>query len=539
MFHRFENAHCSNAIPSQFPNPFYSATLPLVREAAAALQQYVWGHAELCQLLADGKMLGVLVVQNEKGELGYLTAYSGSLPRGVGEGYFVPSIFDALDPQGWFKVKEAQISALNGNIEALEKSADYGEALERVATMREEIAAEVRAGKAWLKSEKERREAVRKSGVSESEAAELLKESRHQKGEQRRKEQRLKQELNGYEQQLEVFKNRLAAWQQQRKEESQALQQWLFSQYRVRNGLGEEKDLLTLFSEQGQSVPPGGAGDCAGPKLLHAAWCMGYTPIALGEFWWGKSDVNAMHVQGHFYPSCESKCRPILSYMLQGVEVQSEREAQQQELSGELRVVYEDNSLMVVDKPSGMLSVPGRQEELNVEELLQQQAGVGSFRKVAHRLDMDTSGLLVVAKSNAVLALLQRQFESRQVKKVYVALLQGEVLQDNGTITLPLCANIEERPRQMVSYEMGKDAVTNYEVLERQGERTRVRFMPQTGRTHQLRVHAAHALGLNAPICGDRLYGNAQGRLCLHAAELQFIHPISGEIIALQSGCVF
>ena len=329
-----------------------------------------------------------------------------------------------------------------------------------------------------------------------------------------------------------------AALKAERKARSTALQEWLFKQYVVLNALGEKKSILDIFAERGL-VPPGGTGDCAAPKLLQYAYSHGLKPLAMGEFWYGASPEREVRRQGCFYPSCTGKCGPLLAFMLQGLDVEPNPLEQDFPASEEdFSILYEDEDIIVADKPSGMLAVPGRTLKVSLQERLQRRCGPGTDIRACHRLDMDTSGLIVFAKGTDNLAILQQQFERHEVGKSYVAKLTAgrEPLMAAGRISLPLLLDFDDRPRQMVDFEEGKQAVTDWELIKMMPDGCAlVRFTPLTGRTHQLRVHAAHPLGLGRPIAGDRLYGGGPGRLCLHAATLSFAHPRTGERLSFTS----
>ena len=347
-------------------------------------------------------------------------------------------------------------------------------------------------------------------------------------------------------------------------EESIRLQNWLFDQYVVLNAQGESRNIREIFADRGL-VPPGGTGDCAAPKMLQYAYANGMKPLAMGEFWYGAAPRGEVRRHGCFYPSCTGKCGPLLSYMLEGLDVEPNPLDNDNLWSLPDPVVkYEDSCLIVVEKPSGMLSVPGRTSRRCLVDWLQEYCNSGNGDAgndtedtavtmifPVHRLDMDTSGLMVYAKSTEVQAELRRQFENREVQKQYLAHLcpaekgieQELKPGDKGKISLPLMLDYYDRPRQKVDFEEGKPAVTGYEVLRELPDGClEVRFTPYTGRTHQLRVHAAHSLGLGRPIIGDRLYGGhsaaannraagisaAGSRLMLHASLLSFRHPVTG-----------
>ena len=281
-------------------------------------------------------------------------------------------------------------------------------------------------------------------------------------------------------------------------------------------------------------TPPAGAGECAAPKLLQQAYLHGWKPIAMAEFWWGNSPKAEIRHHGYYYPACKGKCEPILQHMLQGLEVEENPMLQLPEQGyGKLKIVYEDEWLLVVNKPSGMLSVPGKGEKESVYSLARQLYPEADGPMIVHRLDMATSGLLIVAKNKKVHQHLQAQFKNHSIRKKYIALLDGIIPQDEGTIELPICPDPLDRPRQVVDMEYGKPAITHYQVLERRDKCTRIAFHPHTGRTHQLRVHAAHPSGLHCPIIGDELYGRKDKRLYLHAESIEFTHPADGRIIRI------
>lgn len=326
-------------------------------------------------------------------------------------------------------------------------------------------------------------------------------------------------------------------------EESVRLQNWLFEQYIVSNARGESLSILEVFARRGL-VPPGGTGDCAAPKMLQYAYTHGMKPLAMGEFWYGASPRGEVRRHGSFYPSCTGKCGPLLGFMLEGLDVEPNPLDNDNLWSLDEPVVkYEDSTVVVVEKPSGMLSVPGRTSRRCLQDWLRDFCGCDIF--ACHRLDMDTSGLMVFAKNPEVQENLQRQFENREVRKQYLAVLtpsgSGRCFKtgDSGKISLPLMPDYYDRPRQKVDFEEGKPAVTGYEILRELADGSlEVRFTPFTGRTHQLRVHAAHALGLGRPIAGDRLYGGqtaAVGRLMLHASLLAFRHPVTASRLRFTS----
>ena len=448
--------------PERFTYPFCYEPHPLCQLAAKEVQEYIASHGVIREDADNGKMFGVLIVESpgvspsQQGEsegVFFLAAYSGLLAGRNDWDYFVPPVFDAQQPDGYFKTKEREIS------------------------------------------------------------------------------------LTSHSSPLTT------------KKMSQDLQSWLFHQYQLLNARGESKDLVDIWQsyysrpklQRKFPLPPGGTGDCCAPKLLQYAYQQGLRPVCMAEFWWGQPTKEELRRHLNYYPACRGKCKPILTWMLQGLEVDPDPETLGFQRM-ELPVVYEDDAIVVVDKPSGMLSVPGRIEEYSVATVMRHRY---PDCVIAHRLDMGTSGLLIVAKTMEAYHPLQEQFIRHQVRKKYIALLESTALSSernsslftlhsslkSGTISLPLRPDPMNRPRQVVDMEHGKRAVTDYEFLNSH----LVALYPQTGRTHQLRIHCAHPDGLGCPIKGDELYGTKADRLYLHAAEIWFRHPITGDEMHLMS----
>ena len=589
----------STSIPSprQFTYPFCYDVDPLAEAASLELQRYIADADLMSTEKGCGKMFGVLVVEyeDEDGSLqrGFLAAYSGLLGGRNDCPYFVPPVFDAQQPDGHFKRTEREISAINREIAAIEHDAEYLQSVEQHEQTKKRLQAEVDAFKAEVDAAKVRRDARRKSGesLSEEEQAEMIRESQFMKAELRRRRKAMEQADSTLNTQHSTF---LKSLQRKRKQMSDELQRWLFSCYRMLNAKGEERDLIDIFREYTHAMPPAGAGDCCAPKLLQYAYQHHLRPVCMAEFWWGESPASEIRHHLHYYPACRSKCLPILTHMLKGLDVAPNPLAQKRH-TAEPRVLYADEYIMVVDKPAGMLSVPGKAESvrsefsdsanISVEEYFAnlqlptnsqfttEQFTIGEadnsklktqnskFLKAAHRLDMDTSGLLVLARTEEAYVELQRQFASRETVKRYEAVLSGVPTQNSKlktqnssaqpsgcleAISLPLIADINDRPRQRVDMEHGKPALTLYNIVEVRAvdantavayttkkvdkRRTLVHLYPKTGRTHQLRVHCAHPLGLACPILGDPLYGTERAdRMYLHAAELTFRHPVTGE----------
>ena len=608
MIHFFKKPVSHLALPEKFTYPFHYTPHPLCVLAAEEVKEYIASRKEWQEELASGKMFGVLIVQtdngitnNEENQIGYLAAFSGNLDGKNLHPYFVPPVYDLLQPEGFFKIEEEQISAINIRIRELENSGSYLDSKEKWKIETEQAKAVLNQAKAELKIAKEAREIRRQSSpeLSEEEQASLIRESQYQKAEYKRLEKEWKKRLEELETEVRHFDIEIERLKTERKERSAALQRKLFEQFRMLNAQGEVKDLYTIFEQTVQKVPPAGAGECALPKLLQYAYLHQLKPLAMAEFWWGDSPKNEIRHHGYYYPSCKGKCEPILQHMLQGLEVDENPLLNPVHEEEELEIVFEDEWLLVVNKPAGMLSVPGKAEDRDsVYHRLKKKYPEATGPMIVHRLDMATSGLLLVAKTKEVHQDLQAQFANRSIKKRYVAVLDGAIIKteketkpiaekaillaketvstkktakaertgNTGRIELPLCLNPLDRPRQMVSSEHGKEAITEYQIISEseritsesentfnesnridESERsinesrkyTRIVFYPLTGRTHQLRVHAAHPEGLGCPILGDELYGKKADRLYLHAEYIEFRHPIYGNILCIQKEADF
>lgn len=543
--------------PHQFTFPFCYEPHPLCRLAAAEVEHHivesgVWQGETSC-----GKMFGVLVVSEERrakseesdgseGALGFIAAYSGLLAGRNDWAYFVPPVFDAQQPDGHFKVTERSISDINKEIDGIRRSADYQSAKNREEELRQSAYEQIAAMKqhiASAKAERDRRRSDAQAGlvhISEAEAAAMTRESQTLKADLRRLKQRLDMELSAAHALTFQYDERIAALRQRRRSMSDELQRWLFMQYRMLNARGEERNLIDIFSTTTHGIPPAGAGDCCAPKLLQYAYSHGLQPVCMAEFWWGESPRQEIRHHLSYYPACRSKCLPILTHMLQGLDV--EPNPLTATASEELKIVYEDDAICVVDKPAGMLSVPGKDNVESVESIMRQRWHQYDGNPImVHRLDRDTSGLMVVARTLEAYHSLQQQFACRTAAKRYEAVLDGVPALQQGTISLPLMPDITDRPRQRVDMEHGKPSVTTYRVVSTQNHRTLVWLFPHTGRTHQLRVHCAHPLGLATPILGDPLYGRgtAAPRMYLNAAELEITHPVTGRRMQWESESAF
>lgn len=542
MLHRFTTSITDIPLPERFTYPFCYTPHPLCILAAKEVQSYLTRQTAWKDELRQGKMFGVLIVQTEHGEIGYLAAFSGILAGKNLHPFFVPPVYNLLQPQGFFKIEEENISSINRNIRQLENDKAYAALSAELARTIQSAENILATAKAQLKEAKTAREQRRKEKeLNAQEEAELIRESQFQKAEYKRLERSWKARITTLQTQTEDWERRISALKSERKTRSAALQQKLFEQFGMLNYRGEVKNLCEIFGQTVHKTPPAGAGECAAPKLLQQAYLHGWKPIAMAEFWWGDSPKTEIRHHGHYYPACKGKCEPILQHMLQGLQVEENPMLKRMQVpSKNLEIVYEDPWLSVINKPAGMLSVPGKEDAVSVYSLMREQYPEADGPLTVHRLDMATSGLMLIAKTKRVHQNLQAQFKNRLVRKRYVALLEGIVPKDKGTVDLPLCLNPLDRPRQMVHTEHGKPAITDYQVLERlDGKRTRIAFYPRTGRTHQLRIHAAHPLGLHCPIIGDELYGEKADRLYLHAEYLEFTHPITGETVRITKEAEF
>ena len=539
MFHSFQTSIAGIELPRLFTYPFHYTPHPLCVMAAGEVQAYINKQTRWKEELDKGKMFGVLIVRPSSGQTGYLAAFSGILCGSNSHSFFVPPVYDLLKPDGFFKIEEEQISAINhqiGQLQNCDRYLELQQKMERETVSSQQALSEARK---VLKAAKEKREQRRLHRPNENEQAAMIRESQYQKAEFKRLERYWKEQISEIKTEMESFSSRIEALKAERRNRSAALQQKLFQQFNFLNAKGETKNLCAIFEETVQKTPPAGAGECAAPKLLQYAYLSGLSPIAMAEFWWGESPKTEIRHHGYYYPSCRGKCEPILRHMLQGLDVEpapSERYSLSQNMP---EILFEDQWLLVLHKPEGVLSIPGKSEEQSIYSLLRARYPEATGPLVVHRLDMATSGLLLAAKTQEVHRHLQAQFENRSIKKRYIALLDGILPEEEGVIDLPICPDYLDRPRQMVNEELGKTAITRYRVMDRKNGQTRIAFFPLTGRTHQLRVHAAHPLGLNCPIVGDELYGRKAERLYLHAEYLEFIHPVSGQRMVIEKKAEF
>ena len=553
-------------IPERMNNPLDYQPHPLCIAVCKELQTYLSKREDWREEIDKGKMFGVLIVENAQPEpgaskIGYLAAYSGQIGGRSDWDDFVPAVFDYLQPDGYFKTHEAEISDINQRIKQLEGNEHIKEAKSLILQLQEERKQTIAAYQEKMKEAKAKRDARRKTGnLTPEEEAEMVKESQFMKAELRRLKKSLSEKTT-LETEYEVFQADILRLKQLRKSLSDALQQWLFSQFRMQNHEGKMKDLLEIFRDAAlrdypqatlatsriaalKMVPPAGSGECCEPKLLQYAYLHGYRPLQMAMFWWGESPKEEIRHHLQFYPACNGKCKPILHWMLPD-RVFDSKIAEKQALE----ILYEDDQLAVIHKPSGLLSVPGKDSsQPSVYSIMRKKYPAASSPLIVHRLDMATSGLMIIAKTDFAYHRLQKEFLHHRVQKKYIAIIgckdqeacdkiwDSSIASGKQKISLPLMPDYLDRPRQIVNHEQGKEAITEYEVLDRiDATHLRLALYPKTGRTHQLRVHCAHHEGLNAPILGDPLYGNEKAsRLHLHAEEITFEHPLTGKEINIR-----
>lgn len=553
IFHSIDQALLSGIdFPERMNNPLDYQPHPLCIAVCKELQTYLSEREDWREEIDKGKMFGVLIVENAQPasgapKIGYLAAYSGQIGGRSDWDDFVPAVFDYLQPDGYFKTHEAEISGINQSIRKLEANTHMKEAKGLILQLQEERKHTIAAYQEKIKKAKAKRDARREAGsLNPEEEAEMVKESQFMKAELRRLKKSLS-EKTSLETEYEAYQADILSLKQLRKTLSDALQQWLFSQFRMQNHEGESKDLLEIFRDAAlrdypqatiatsriatlKMVPPAGSGECCEPKLLQYAYSLGYKPLQMAMFWWGESPKEEIRHHLHFYPACNGKCKPILQWMLPASTF--EPAAVDLSLYNKVETLYEDREIAVIHKPEGLLSVPGKDAaQPSVYALMRSKYPEATGPLIVHRLDMSTSGVMMIAKTEFAYHRLQKAFLNHQIQKKYVAIISGKVIPEKGIISLPLMPDYLDRPRQIVDHEQGKEAITEYEVLEPVDDfHLRIALYPKTGRTHQLRVHCAHQEGLNAPILGDPLYGNEKAaRLHLHAEEITFEHPLTGK----------
>ncbi|TMO05267.1 RluA family pseudouridine synthase [Pseudoalteromonas sp. S558] len=520
-------------LPERFTFPFYYEPQPLAVAATEQLQQQL---ETLTHLKAEnaGKMFGVLVVQNTEQQLGFLSAYSGQIEGDKGNISFVPPISSMQLHDDSYLAQSEIINDINAQIEQLENSEQLLEVNSKLDDATQSYQQALLAQQAVMQAGRQQRKIQRTEGeleLSESDFEQLKNKLAGLSIVEKKQLLALKaywQNIIESLQQTHInISDEIAHLKKRRKTLSKSLQKKLFAQYQFLNANNEVRDLNTIFSILPERIPPAGSGECAAPKLLQYAYKHHLKPIAMAEFWWGAAPKSAIRQHKNYYPSCYSKCQPILGHMLKGLDVEDNPLLINPADGKDLSIIYKDDDLLVVNKPAEFLSVPGVNIEDSVYMRIKTQFPEASGPLIVHRLDMSTSGLLMIALNKRVHKALQKQFIERTVDKRYVALVEGNVPEDSGTIDLPLILDFDDKPRQMVCYKNGKPSLTTWHVLNRKNNVTRLQLYPKTGRTHQLRVHCAHRLGLNTPMVGDTHYGQKADRLHLHAEYLAFTHPIT------------
>lgn len=543
MIHSFQKDVQKISLPKQFTYPFRYIPHSLCIIAAEEVQAYLQSRTDWQEELKNGKMFGVLVIRTQKGELGYITAFSGNIASSNYHPFFVPPIYDILNPNGYFKEEEGKISAINNQIQLISNSPHSLKVYtQKLNEIEKKAQSDIENYKLFIKESQIKRTELRTSGqLTETEIQTLIKESQYQKAELKRKKNAWKKQIEDLQHLFQPYIDQLNALKEERKKRSMILQQWIFQQFQIHNANKQIKNLWEIFQEYSRQTPPAGAGECAAPKLLQHAYRKGLQPIAMAEFWWGQSPKSEIRHHGEFYPACKHKCEPILNFMLQGLDVEPNPLLHPHINDNQLEIIYEDNYLIVVNKPAGMLSVPGKNGLPSVQSIIKEKYPKITGPLLVHRIDMDTSGLLLVAKDKNTHALLQAQFENHQIKKRYIAVLEGipSNKTPKGYISLPIRPDYDNPPYQIVDDVHGKTAITRYEILEIGQKTTRIAYYPTTGRTHQLRIHSAHSKGMNCPILGDPLYGRPSNRMHLHAEKLVFYHPKTKQEIEFKTKVPF
>jgi len=545
-FQHFKEDVSGISIPEKFTFPFYYEPHELAKIATKELQTYLEKQTDFVHnfgLYNDknndsiGKMFGVLVVKKADNTLGYIAAFSGKLADKSLPKIFVPPIFN-MRTEGSFYIRgEKKIEEIGAEIQLLKKDKTYISLKKIVKKISKVIKEDLATQRKKMKTSKLARRLRKKEANTNLDKTnfdifnkKLTQESYNDQFFYKELQEYYSYKVEENNNLLADLENKITSLIELRKETSAILQNTLFEKYQFLNQQKETKGLLAIFNNP-LVKPPAGAGDCSAPKLLQYAFQNQLTPIVMAEFWWGISPNSEIRKHKNFYPSCISRCKPILSHMLEGIEMDENLLIKNISEKEELSIIYEDDDLIVVNKPPEFLSVPGKEINDSVYTRIKQQYPTATGPLIVHRLDMSTSGILVLTKTKEANKILQSQFIKRTVKKRYVALLDGHLKEKSGVIQLPLRLDIDDRPRQLVDFINGKKAETNWTLINHKNGKTRVYFYPITGRTHQLRVHSAHKGGLNTPIIGDDLYGKKENRLHLHAEFIEFIHPSSREVI--------
>ena len=551
-FHTFNTKIDTIELPKKFTFPFYYEPHELTKIAVKELQvklenNTLWQHNfGLNSKNGIGKMFGVLVVKNKQNKLGYLTAYSGKLEGKNNAVNFVPPVFDIFSENGFFQKEEQEISRISLEINKQENNPVLLALISAYDKLEQEKKSILTTEKEKLRERRKKRKEIRNKKIEEREktienpcksvksvSEKHIQQSLHDKFYYKELAIYWNEKLAKQKVKVTVLTDSINKLKAERKERSEKLHQAIFDNYHFLNKKKSPKSLNKIFQEINKK-PIAGTGNCAAPKLLQYTFQNNLQPIAMAEFWWGKPLKNEVRKHKNYYPACNGKCKPILNHMLNGLVIDENPILINLAKDKKIEVLFEDEYLVVINKPAELLSIPGKNIEDSVLFRMQQKYADLESPFIVHRLDMSTSGIMLIAKSKKTHKKLQSQFINRTIKKQYVALLNGILKEKTGTIELPLRTDYNDTPKQKVCFERGKKAKTTYQVIEIKDHKTKVYFYPVTGRTHQLRVHAAHYLGLNTPIVGDDLYGNKSDRLYLHACSLEFMHPVKKEMMLVK-----
>ena len=539
-FQHFKTAISGITLPEKFTFPFYYEPHLLAKIATTEVQSYLENQTDFehnfgldinNNALAIGKMFGVLVVKNKQDKIGYLTAFSGKLADKSLPEKFVPPVFN-MRTSGSFYIKgELEIDEMNAQLGVLKKDKKYLELKKIIAENTAIIQTDLSFQRNRMKRAKSDRKSQKKKAITllndlefEELTKKLTQESYNNQFFIKELQEYYQAKIEKINLEFKVFEDKIIALKRERKEKSNYLQQTLFSKYAFLNQQKELKSLLTIFNNPAIK-PPAGSGECAAPKLLQYAFANNLTPITMAEFWWGSAPNAAVRHHKNYYPACQGRCKPILTHMLAHTEMDANLLLENLSEKQDLEIIYEDDALIVVHKPAEFLSVPGKDIKDSVYSRIKERYPSATGPLIVHRLDMSTSGVLLLTKTKEANKALQSQFINRTIKKRYMALLDGNLSKNSGKITLPLRVDLNDRPKQLVDFTYGKPAETDWKIINKENGKTRVHFYPITGRTHQLRMHAAHKNGLNTPIVGDDLYGKKEKRLHLHAEFIEFLHP--------------
>ncbi|CAM1353932.1 MULTISPECIES: RluA family pseudouridine synthase [Tenacibaculum] len=522
--HYFKSDTTNIQLPKKIGYPHNYTPHSIAKIAAEELQEYLLTQSDFKHdfglsnnsTKALGKMFGVLVVKHPTGKIGYIAAFSGKMANKTQHNFFVPPVFDILAPNGFYIQIENKLNIINEQIHLLTNKKEYLELKKQYYTQKKNHEELLNQEHSKVK----RNRKLRKKQQLVNNQLNINEEFYL-----REYEVYLNDKINSLRQTFLNYENKIELLKKQRAETSANIQQKIFKHYLFTNANLQSKNLLDIFNNT-QNIPAG-SGDCCAPKLFQYAFKHQLTPIALAEFWWGKPLTTSIRKHLHYYVACSGKCKPILNHMLQGLIVEENPLIKKLNKPQELNIIYEDKYMLAINKPAEFLTVAGKEISYTIESLVREKYPNATGPLVVHRLDMSTSGILLIAKTKETHKELQAQFINKTIQKRYVAIVNGILPNQKGTINLPLRVDLEDRPKQLVCYEYGKEALTHWETVSANKGRTKIYLYPITGRTHQLRVHMAHHLGLNSPIVGDDLYGTKSNRLHLHAESISFIHPVT------------